>query len=198
MTESGDIQSQMQKIAEQHIQNNPDYAEGSNTEDQGGEQSPPSSNQNQSFNPPNPFAEEAQTQPEPQAPMQLGEFERLAKIGKDSKTLDYKEGILKGNKIVVLSLDNKQEMKALDKAGGYADDIKAKVFNMYRLTMAIQNVNGEIWPTRNALSDADFDKILEDRFQIILNWNPSMTNVIIRDYISFENEIITKAEYAKK
>lgn len=205
---SDDIQQYMQRITEQHIQENPEFAEGNaqnRKEEWEGEM--PSQPQNQpqpqqSPLPPNPFQEEEQEQqqqqPQEEAPTNLGEFERIGKLGKDVKPLEYKEGILAGNTIVVKSLDNKGEMKALEKSAGFTDDIKAKVFNMYKLCVAIQNVNGEDWPTRKAMSDKDFDKVIEERFLIILDWFPPLTNIVIRDYIRFENELAAKAEYAKK
>jgi hypothetical protein len=144
------------------------------------------------------FTNEAEEEPPPvvedvNAPgyHQLSEFEKLCRVGYIEDTKE-----IAGNRISLRTLDQGEEIEALNRADRFRPAARGQAFACYVLAQALQAVNGKNWFKRSPMSPDD--DTLDEKFQAILRINPYITDKMITFYRDLEREVNEKAQYAGK
>lgn len=121
----------------------------------------------------------------------LSEFERLVRLGYIEQSFE-----IGGNTIVLRSLSQKEDLECLEKSGTHAPITQGRAYNLYCISRALQTINGQPWFTQISLTTED--NTLDSRFQKLIKLKPTVTTIIIAEYLDMQREVIEKANYARK
>lgn len=201
-----DVVQAMENFARGKIQEDPSWGDKTpeqlrEEEQQYREETPPdipSEEPRSSTEPPDPYAnEEPEPPPKPEkGNHSLSEFEKLARVGYGTKVVEFGEGELEGNRILIRTLDQNEEFKALEKASTLPVAVQGKAFAMYALATGLEEINGERWFKRKPVGPDD--DTLNERFEQLKRLYPVLVDRLIQEHQQLRSEIEEKAIYAKK
>lgn len=124
------------------------------------------------------------------------EFERFVKAGYGERVVKFEEGEFEGNRIIIRTIDDEEDIECLSRASGYPDSARAKVYRRYCLAFSLQTINGKRWFRRRPLTDDD--DILEEKFRMILRLPPAVSSRLLAEFDDLNREMEQKIGFAKK